>query len=873
MGFAELWAEGQDTPAEALPSADKREKASSTTDYLANESKLVPAGFLGLPVETVANVLKLGQAGAGVLASELTGKPPPDFLGTDWTPAGGIADFASVLGYRPLEAPGNVSELAGDVMKGAAAGAAVAQVPGGVAGALSGIGANFARNMRPGDPATEISGALIGGGVLTPVVSSRLSMARNLLNRETQQQFIEKNMPAVKSAVKDKVVRDIAAELSKEPLAAQNIARAEKLIKTIPGVRMDIGQKTQSGATSQRAKQAFRFSPESAVEKQAIDEANRAALKGALPKSAEATVPFSRLLEQQKGVIAKKTADIEATDAQAQRIGGVKRMEPEQLGEAGAKLKAIRAQEKQSADAEVAIRSAKVNQAAGDAKFQIAGVVETAEKVLGQPIVKFDAANAPRVVTKIKELSEAPDAVITDIGIKDIRAMREAVNQDIADVANSTAGVDRRQLRALTQIKNSIDEAVEASGNTQAAQSYRDFNKFYATEYAPRFLRGENVKQTLKTPLGVEAMPDEKVLGAYLKPGGASQMKRFTSLYGKSPQAMNLMEDAIYDRYSSQVIKNGVIDEKAHAKFMFNYGAQLKQLGPKGAEIQKSLSDRATATRTVLERRASLQDQLDTAENDAFVNSLHDKFGARSVDEVMKKATSDPRVMANLTGRMTVGEAKGLVNWFAGDIGQSISQAGYAELGKTVTAKLTDKNYAAGYRMALERAYGKDVAKAHFDRLDAIQNIASRLDATELDPFIGLKGDAVSANRDALSRVAGFTSRTVFNMVRAVVTGRTSAQDVAFTLGGQFASHRLQQISNEVTRKLLTDPEMSKLVMDAMQNPPKSKAWTEAALELAKKAPSWIGYWMGADRYGDASGKAAGAIVQPIVKEAAEGED
>jgi hypothetical protein len=872
MGFAELWAEGKEAPIEA-PTAEKREVARSTTDYLANESKLVPAGFLGLPVETVANAIKLGQAGAGVVASELTGKPPPDFLSTDWNPVGGIADAAGVLGYRPLEAPGKGSELAGDVMKGGAAGLAVGGPVGAVAGALSGVGANVGRHMRPGDPAAEISGSMIGGGVLTPVVASRWGMAQNLLNRETQQQFIEKNLPAVRSAVKDKVVRDIAAELSKEPLAAQNVAQAEKLIKTIPGVKMDIGQETQSGATAQRAKQAFRFSPESVVEKQTTDEANRAALKGALPKSEEATAPFARLLEQQKGVIAQKTAEIEARQNEAQRAGSVKRLEPEQVGEAGSKLKAIRGKEKEAADAEVSIRSAKVDQAAGDAQFPVGGVVETAERVLGQPIVKFDAANAPRVVSKIKELSQSGDAEITAVGIKDLRAMREAVNQDIADVANSTAGVDRRQLRALTQIKNSIDEAVEASGNTQAAQAYKDFNKFYATEYAPRFLRGENVKQTLKTPLGVEAVPDEKVFSTYLKPGGAAQMKRFTALYGKSPQAVNLMEDAIYDRYAKDVIKNGVIDEKAHSKFMFNFGAQLKQLGPKGAEIQKSLTDRATVTRTVIERQASLQQQLDTAKNDAFVNSLHDKFGAKSVDEVMKTATRDPRVMANLTGRMSVDEAKGLVNWFADDIGTTISQAGYAKLGETVTAKLSDKNYAASYRMALEKAYGRDAANAHIERLDAIQQIAKRLDATELDPFIGLKGEAVSAAPDALAKTVGFTSRTVFNMVRAVVTGRTSAQDVAFTLGGQFASHRLQQISNEVTRKLLTDPEMSKLVMDAMQNPPKSKAWTEAAWGLAKKAPSAVGYWLGADRYGDTAGKAAGAIVQPIVKEAAEGEE
>ena len=43
--------------------------AQSSTGYLINESKLVPAGLLGMTAETGANALKLGQAGLGWLSS------------------------------------------------------------------------------------------------------------------------------------------------------------------------------------------------------------------------------------------------------------------------------------------------------------------------------------------------------------------------------------------------------------------------------------------------------------------------------------------------------------------------------------------------------------------------------------------------------------------------------------------------------------------------------------------------------------------------------------------------------------------------------------------------------------------------------------
>lgn len=868
----------------------KADAAQSAVDYLANESKLVPAGILGAPAETIGNILKLGQAGAGSAYTAVTGKPPPDALNADWKTAGGISDAADLLGYKPMGPPGNVSELGGDVLKGAGYGGAFGGVLGSIAGGISGVGQNVARHLYPDNPAAEITGGMILGLAVPAFGAARVNLAKNLLNKESQQAFIDRNLPAVQEAVKNKVVRDMAAELSKEPLAEQNIQQAQKLISQLPGVKMDIGQESQSGATVQRAKAAFRYSPAAVVEKQAIDEANRSALVSALPKGETPQVPFDRLLSNQQKFIANAQQGIQASTTEAERIGAVGRMTPEKLMDAGQALKATRTAEKSKADAAVAEKSAQVDQAAGATQFPIGGVVSEAERILGAPILQFDAANAPRVVGKIKDIltktqgEQAPAILGPDgrpvggtagtsnaaVGIQDLRAMREAVNQDLADVSNSTAGVDRRQFRALTQIKQSIDGAVEQAGNPQAAQAYKDFNKYYATEYAPRFLRGENIKQTLKTPLGVEAVPDENLIGTYLKPGAAAPMRRFVSLYGESKPSMQLMEDSIYDRYAKDVIKNGVVDEKAHSKFMFNYGAQLKQMGPQGTAIQRTLADKGTSTAAVLDHQASLSQSLDKLKNDAFINSLQDKFGAKPVDAVMKDATRDPRMMANLSARMNQNEAQGLVNWFADDIGNTISSAGFGKVGEAVSAKLADKNYAAGYRIALDKAYGKQAADEHIKRLDAIQKTAARLDATELDPFIGLKGEATSASPDALSKVAGFTARTAFNMVRAVVTGRTSPEDVAFTLGSQFASHKLQGMSNEVTRKLLTDPEMSKLVLEAMRTSPKSSAFGSTALAIAKKVPSAIGFWLGADQYPALAAKAAPALVAPLLKQSAE---
>ena len=454
--------------------------------------------------------------------------------------------------------------------------------------------------------------------------------------------------------------------------------------------------------------------------------------------------------------------------------------------------------------------------------------------------------------------------------------MMEAVNQDIADVASSTTGVDRRQFRALTKIKKAIRNSVEDSGNDALVKEFGEFNRYYAQEYSPRFLRGENIKQTLKNELGVEVVPDEKVLGSYLKPGASAPMRRFTQLYGQKAEAMRLMEGAIYDRYAKEAItSDGIVDPVKHNRFMFNYGAQIRQVDKFGANIGKTLAKRNTSTQEVVANKAALENQLAKVNNDAFVNALQDKFGALPIDDVMAQATKDPRLLAKLASRMTGLEAKGMVNWFAQDLDTVISGAGYGKLGDAVNARLSDKNYNAAYRTAMEFAYGKGEARQHLERLNAIIKLASRIDATEIDPFSGLKG-AGSADVDYLSKTAGFTARSVFNLARAMVAGRNAPEDVAFVLGTQFGAHRLQKMYNEITREILTNPQLSNEVLTAMRahqaKGSSVDAWTTAGWKMTKAASKATWNYLGdvIEQSGSAIPAVAGAMSQYATQKAEE---
>jgi hypothetical protein len=187
-----------------------------------------------------------------------------------------------------------------------------------------------------------------------------------------------------------------------------------------------------------------------------------------------------------------------------------------------------------------------------------------------------------------------------------------------------------------------------------------------------------------------------------------------------------------------------------------------------------------------------------------------------------------------------------MLNWFADDLSNAITGAKEGRIGDVVSARLENKNYIYAYRAALEKAYGKEVADQHIAKLGMLDDIARRLDVTEVDAFASLKGKQQIAD---ISAKTGFTVASVWSLIRAVVTGRTSEYHAALVLGGQYATKQLEIMRNEILRKLVTDPkELDAVLTLARAKAPMGEAVSSAAkslmptiLDAARKTGAFVG--------------------------------
>jgi hypothetical protein len=435
-------------------------------------------------------------------------------------------------------------------------------------------------------------------------------------------------------------------------------------------------------------------------------------------------------------------------------------------------------------------------------KVDSSGLIEKSREILSDPILQWDATNAPAITRRITEIAVKNEkafegAKILDaqgrqivtprdrkfnIDFEDLKALREAVNQDIAREAGSPSPNARQRLRGLVEIRGEIDRAAQQAP-APVRKLWENATSWYRDVYAPKFLRGVNLKQSMKDITGDMRVPDEKLASQYFKPLGSTPMKRFMDLYGDNPQAVRAMESHILDTYRRYAVKDGVLNPQRHEAFMKNYGAPLKML-PETSENFKSI---ARASQLLAEREAQLasaQKILSQGQLDAL------KY------ENLPDAGIDPRKL----------------NGFLSKNGDALKES-------------------------VSAIYGEKVANDHLKNLREISKASEIADR-------GALGTNATPNQSMspvdFKGAAGFTGRTVFSLYRAVQTGRTSIQDMLYTLGVQSGSHRLSRAMIAAEERSISDPNTAKLLAEAIKVPADSSKGAKMLMELAQEGGAFL---------------------------------
>jgi hypothetical protein len=775
----------------------------STTNYLAQQFKKGVAATAGLPVDAITNALNLGIAGYGTVKGALGSTDLPELIRD---PVGGSGTFermfltnnqikptsrAAEVGGRFVRDLGSAALPAGAIASKAANPLASLGLQSGLSVLASG-GGETARTLAP-EPYKDVAdmAGMLGAGVVLPgMVANRLEAVNSLRNATTPNRI---------NAFADDYVRgQIEGNVRNYPGAAQNLDDALRMEDEIPGLKLRIGQASGVPSTLDMERRVAVAGPEQFNRRAIQDAAQRAAIR----TEAERRLPL---------LAGKNDVSQQLATTQAQRRALAEMLPETAADDVGQILRQSRQSLKGRYD-QIAAEKFNAPVVAAEklgVKVNVDPLIEKTTEMLQSPILQYDATNAPAIARRMQSVlnKELPDNQSPILGpegqpihqlrdrsfgvpFSELKAMREAVNQDIAREAGSATPNARQRLRGLLEIRQEIDRAAQQTPD-EVKKPYNDAVRWYREVYSPRFLRGVNLRQSMKDITGEMKIPDEKLASQYFKPMGVTPMNRFLDLYGDNPQAMKGMESHILDTYRRYTVKDGVIDPLKHEAFMKNYGPSLKKL----PETEQNFRSIAKASALLAERETQLsqaQKLLSQGQLDAL------KY------EALPDAGLDPRK----------------VNAFLSKNGESFADS-------------------------VGAIYGEKTAADHLKNLREIAKAAEMADRGRLAEAATPKQ---STSPMSLQSGFGFTGRTVFSMIRAVTTGRTSGEDVAYTLGMQSASHRVGKALIAAEERAISDPETAKLIADAVKQPLTSQ---QGQLTLRKLLTKGGMFLVGGDKWAD----------------------
>ncbi len=306
-------------------------------------------------------------------------------------------------------------------------------------------------------------------------------------------------------------------------------------------------------------------------------------------------------------------------------------------------------------------------QPAYDAAFKAAGTVgidvtplaAAARNALGKPLAEFAPESMPAVARVLSRLEAEPvrqtfispggrpRSVVTGetaptMTLKELDALRKAINSDIASAQRSQAGLTSSQLPDLYALHQQIDEAVRNAPNlpAEAKDLYSKALETYRTRFAPAF--NENVTGRLlkDSAFGETRILPENAIAAYLK--NPVDTQQFITTFGPDPQARAALSQGVQGMFRDAVVDSVTLRIKpdAAAKFLQDNAEQLQILERNGIPIRQQLE-------RVQTEAARLTQGLDE------IGALRGVYGRDNPQAVVEGLLKSPTQMNDALKRMS----------------------------------------------------------------------------------------------------------------------------------------------------------------------------------------------------------------------------
>lgn len=889
-----------------------------TSEYYKDVGIRTLGAAAGLPGQTAQNLTNLAAAGAGTIIGSAG-----ETLNMMLEPINKQVNYSDLLPRADYQSPFNIDaatnrlrgifgrakeevpapsethrfigdslvNIGGNLAIGGATGL-IKNIPSAVGALVSGVGSTIGERvgkamvpdpgqypiaegfLREGLPAI---GSALGGTAQVVLPTNLVAKAWDV--RSNPEKYIEKikSNPKLLQWVKQDIENTIRKSMvddksmnSNDPSVMQqkqrmleNIDTAIRLQKEIPGLKLDIGQITDSPSLINEVKRLALASRPDTEAKFNKDTSTLSLLRENLVGRQSNRPIAERVIDdvlareqQQMAGFARQADDASATQSRiASDVLRQTEMDPASIGQA------IRLGRQQTQDAlqpevrsryDAAQRLAETNAAQYDA----APIVQSVTNALENPRNNFGPENTPRIAGMIQQfmnrnaerggiafdenfnLQQTP-ASQGALDFPTLRAMREALNQDLAEARGAKDAAARSRLFALREMSRAIDETVRA-GDPEVALAWSDANKFYAQEFAPRLLTGEQIKLSRSSSANAPAIPDDKVFDSFFHKGQSVPTRRFVAMANGNPGMMQTAVNGLMMKYAKDVIRDGKIDLKKHENFVnkdYKHAINALDEGT-GAGVRQRFESIGNAFRSALEAQAEAVRKADEINTSAVMQIFRTKFGANDPYVATNEALSNKGAMGQLLMKMTKQEAQQFMHYSQEVLADMLSD----HLPGTDTKAINPNKVKAfldqpgmevqrqAFEQGMARAYSPQVAKAHMQNLKDISKAAEvvqRSTFTEAE-VKAMKPDALG---DSFKKEYGFSRMSLFASLRTMYR----IQGPMYTLGvfgSQAGYTQLMHLRDAVMKQVLADPKLAENLKVVLQSPTATPKATDAASKV-----------------------------------------
>ena len=709
---------------------------------------------------------------------------------------------------RGAEVMGGVSEFAGSsiVPSGALIAKAANKIPAIVAEIGSTVGGGIGSEVG-GFPGA-IAGSLLG--MKTPILFSKASA------------IVGGAVPWLRGKAASLAPKELNAAIEAHPKAAQNVELAEETTRNLanlgaPGFRPTLAGQTGAPGIVAREEQIASASAEDLSRYTARQAENQAVIQ----KAKETAFPEGGNIQRTADSVKRSvTTDLERRldniTTMRDRLAQTLANKPQQA--MGEQLNTLRdtvqeaARTIKTAKIEDVYRTAdrlKINEPMDDVLGivrQVGGsdknIFQNMPPVYGKIITRYapkEAELSGRSIDPEIMAMQTAERAPKSASFKEIHSLWRESNTQLGAAMRSG---DSQAQYYIQQVRDALKaklDKFEAGGFGEVTDKFRDFNRFYATKYAPAFKEGVGGKMGATNRYG-DLLKPEDVVSKFFTPSGLDD---FNLIYGADKSAQTALADGVVGLFRQAAVKGGKIDPRAAQTFVRANSESLDKI----PDIKAILSKPAAANEALVEQATRVRQNISE-----FNKSAVSKIAKTdNVDAVIDRALTDRKAMMQL---VMLGSA-------GGEVASKAVARGIADRIPLAAekAKVDPFTFVTQHEATLRPALNR-LGANHFDNLKTISGAQTIAGRTKIPSGVG-----ATRIKDFLEEATGTGAPSIISMGRATLITRQSSP--IYMLSNMLAKFGI---------KLRVDNEAA-LMREAIYNPEVATAWAKAA----KGVPFTIG--------------------------------